>query len=160
MSSKSLTKKMLKDVMPEDEKPKKKGGSSLWDDDWRGGYDDLYGSKSPSYMDDWDRSKGYSSGPSYMDTWNESSWRGGDVLNEAKQIIDSNSGGASNTIALDQYDSDALGEVFRGFIEDEFNDAGIILTQDALVELRSSLLSVLDLCKWKSGVSLFDLKLR
>jgi len=50
--------------------------------------------------------------------------------------------------------------VFRGFIEDEFNDAGIILTQDALVELRSSLLSVLDLCKWKSGVSLFDLKLR
>ena len=68
-----------------------------------------------------------------MDTWDESSWQGGDVLNEAKQIIDSNSGGASNTISLDQYDSDALIEVFRGIIEEEFNDAGIVLTQDALV---------------------------
>ena len=166
--SKSLTKKMLEDVMPEEEKVKKKsygkGSGGLWDDDWRGdydveriAYDDLYGSSgTPSYMDAWDRSRGYtppSSGQSAFSQWREDE-------NVAKKIIKENSGGVRNTIKLDAHDSNLLVEEFRAVLEEEFEEAGLVLTQDATEELKASLLSILDLCKWRDGVSLFDLRLR
>ena len=165
--SKSLTKKMLEDVMPEEEKEKKKGygkgGSDFWDDDWRGGYDDLYGSSlgTPSYMDAWDRSRGYTPPSSGRSTYSKRiEWDEPTDENEAKKIIKENSGGVSGTIKLDAHDSNRLVEEFRAILEEEFEDAGLVLTQDATEELKASLLSILDLCKWRDGVSLFDLRLR
>jgi hypothetical protein len=160
MSDKSLTKKLLEDVMPEEEKPKyerkgyfDEGGAFGPSDDYMEGYDSLYGG---SYMDSWDRSRGYSDHA----VWDRGA-RGSSVShNSAKQIIDSNSHGASKTISLDQHDSEELIAVFHRALDKEFAEAGIVLTQDATEELKASLLGVLDLCKWKSGVSLYDLRLR
>ncbi len=158
MSEKSLTKKLLEDVMPEEEKPKvseykgyfDKGGvfgDDLANDSWRDGYDGLYG----SHMDDLDQSR---------PLWDRGKRGSSYSYNSAKQIIDSNAHGASRTITLDRHDSDELVDEFKQSLESEFSSAGIVLTQDASDELKASLLDVLDRCKWKSGVSLYDLRLK
>jgi hypothetical protein len=56
--------------------------------------------------------------------------------------------------------ADEITELLSDHFQYTVGGTGLVFTDDARKELEASILSVVDLCKWKSGVSLYDLKLR
>jgi hypothetical protein len=142
---KSLTKKLLDDVIVKDE-PKV----------------DVYKSTYPepsyvqggrvhegSWMDDWDRSHGWRDDLHNVDVDRAS----------AKAVVDGNRS-SGKVIELDRHDTDEVIGLLAKKMENVLQKEGFVMTPDSRDELEGSLLAVVDLCKWKSGTSLYVLKLR
>ncbi len=63
-------------------------------------------------------------------------------------------------IELDRHDTDEIIRLLAKKMENVLQKEGFVMTPDSRDELENSLLAVVDLCKWKSGTSLYVLKLR
>jgi len=137
---KKITKKLLSDVMVEEEPEQ---GSLTFDDD----------------RDDY-RIDEFHHGRSMWD----SGWQRPVTIPETVNgMIDSerNRNRASNgAIEVNRDIADEITELLSDHFQYTVGGTGLVFTDDARKELEASILSVVDLCKWKSGVSLYDLKLR
>lgn len=142
---KSLTKKLLDDVIVKDE-PKV--------DRYVPHYPSHYVDNGGSWMDDWDKSHGW------QDRGNEDHlMQTGQDHPSAKAVVDSNRTGGM-AIELDRHDTDEVIGLLAKKMESVLQKEGFVMTPDSRDELEGSLLAVVDLCKWKSGTSLYVLKLR
>lgn len=149
---KSLTKKLLDDVIVKDE-PKV--------DIYKSSYPEpSYVQGGGSWMDDWDRSHG----------WRDDLHNADVDRASAKAVIDANlnpynsyhksESSSGLVIELDRHDTDEIIRLLAKKMENVLQKEGFVMTPDSRDELENSMLAVVDLCKWKSGTSLYVLKLR
>jgi len=147
---KSLTKKLLDDVIVKDEPEV---------DEYKSTYPE------PSYVEGGvpgGRSSGaYHRGGSWMDDCDLGlGFVGlGKDYTSARAVVDGNRSGGK-VIELDRHDTDEIIRLLAKKMENVLQKEGFVMTPDSRDELENSMLAVVDLCKWKSGTSLYVLKLR
>jgi len=149
---KSLTKKLLDDVIVKDE-PEVDVYKSTYSEP-------SYVEGGGSWMDDWDRSHG----------WRDDLHNADVDRASAKAVIDANlnpynsyhksESSSGLVIELDRHDTDEIIRLLAKKMENVLQKEGFVMTPDSRDELENSMLAVVDLCKWKSGTSLYVLKLR
>jgi hypothetical protein len=134
---KSLTKKLLDDVIVKDEPEV---------DEYKSTYPEpSYVEGGRSWMDDCDLGLGFVGlGKDYT---------------SARAVVDGNRSGGK-VIELDRHDTDEIIRLLAKKMENVLQKEGFVMTPDSRDELENSLLAVVDLCKWKSETSLYVLKLR
>ncbi len=136
---KSLTKKLLDDVIVKDEPEV---------DEYKSTYPEpsyVEGAQVRSWMDDCDLGLGFVGlGKDYT---------------SARTVVDGNRSGGK-VIELDRHDTDEIIRLLAKKMENVLQKEGFVMTPDSRDELENSMLAVVDLCKWKSGTSLYVLKLR
>jgi hypothetical protein len=143
---KSLTKKLLDDVIVKDE-PEVDVYKSTYQEDARFKPEPSYveGAQVRSWMDDCDLGLGFVGlGKDYT---------------SARAVVDGNRSGGK-VIELDRHDTDEIIRLLAKKMENVLQKEGFVMTPDSRDELENSLLAVVDLCKWKSETSLYVLKLR
>ena len=134
---KSLTKKLLDDVIVKDE-PEVDVYKSTYPEP-------SYVEGGGSWMDDCDLGSGFVGlGKDYT---------------SARAVVDGNCSGGK-VIELDRHDTDEIIRLLAKKMENVLQKEGFVMTPDSRDELENSLLAVVDLCKWKSGTGLYVLKLR
>ena len=159
---KSLTKKLLDDVIVKDE-PEVDEYKSTYQEDARFKPEPSGGG---SWMDDyveWDRSHG----------WRDDLHNADVDRASAKAVIDANlnpynsyhksESSSGLVIELDRHDTDEIIRLLAKKMENVLQKEGFVMTPDSRDELENSMLAVVDLCKWKSETSptsLYVLKLR
>jgi len=152
---KSLTKKLLDDVIVKDE-PEVDVYKSTYPEP-------SYVEGGRSWMDDWDRSHG----------WRDDLHNADVDRASAKAVIDANlnpynsyhksESSSGLVIELDRHDTDEIIRLLAKKMENVLQKEGFVMTPDSRDELENSMLAVVDLCKWKSETSptsLYVLKLR
>ena len=149
---KSLTKKLLDDVIVKKDEKKDDYPKYGFDDDLDSGVG------SGSWMDDWDRANGWSGGYSRQNAYIDDG-RAFGLGQTARGVVDSNRSNG-NAIELDRHDTDEVVKLLSKKIEKVLSEEGFVMTTDSRDELEGSVLAVVDLCKWKSGTNLYVLKLR
>jgi len=136
---KSLTKKLLDDVIVKDEPEVDVYKSTYSEPSY------VEGAQVRSWMDDCDLGLGFVGlGKDYT---------------SARTVVDGNRSGGK-VIELDRHDTDEIIRLLAKKMENVLQKEGFVMTPDSRDELENSLLAVVDLCKWKSGTSLYVLKLR
>lgn len=153
---KSLTKKLLDDVIVKDEPEVDEYKSTYPEPSYVQGGRGHEG----SWMDDWDRSHG----------WRDDLHNADVDRASAKAVIDANlnpynsyhksESSSGLVIELDRHDTDEIIRLLAKKMENVLQKEGFVMTPDSRDELENSMLAVVDLCKWKSGTSLYVLKLR
>ena len=134
---KSLTKKLLDDVIVKDE-PEVDVYKSTYPEP-------SYVEGGGSWMDDCDLGSGFVGlGKDYT---------------SARAVVDGNRSGGK-VIELDRHDTDEIIRLLAKKMENVLQKEGFVMTPDSRDELENSLLAVVDLFKWKSGTGLYVLKLR
>jgi len=151
---KSLTKKLLDDVIVKDEPEVDVYKSTYSEPSY------VEGAQVRSWMDDWDRSHG----------WRDDLHNADVDRASAKAVIDANlnpynsyhksESSSGLVIELDRHDTDEIIRLLAKKMENVLQKEGFVMTPDSRDELENSMLAVVDLCKWKSGTSLYVLKLR
>lgn len=152
---KSLTKKLLDDVIVKDE-PKVDVYKSTYPEP---SYVQGGRGHEGSWMDDWDRSHGWRDDLHNADVDHGDAFGLGQDYTSAKAVVDGNRSGGK-VIELDRHDTDEIIRLLAKKMENVLQKEGFVMTPDSRDELENSLLAVVDLCKWKSGTSLYVLKLR
>jgi len=147
---KSLTKKLLDDVIVKDEPKEDVYKSTYHNPSYQGG---------GGWMDDWDRAFAWRDDLHNADVDHGDDFGLGQDRASAKAIVDGNRS-SGKVIELDRHDTDEVISLLTKKMENVLQKEGFVMTPDSRDELEGSLLAVVDLCKWKSGTSLYVLKLR